>query len=693
MTHPAARLALTVLLATSACLDADRAPAAQAPAAPATSARGLDIAGIDGSVRPGDDFYAFANGSWLRTAEIPADRSSWGPGNALTELNLARTAELIQGLAAAKTRDPEERKIADYYASFMDEHTIEARGLAPLRAQRARIAAIRDRRQLASYLGSTLRADVDVLNATNVHTGNVLGLWVAQDLDNPKRYLPFLLQGGLGMPDRDYYLSGSDSMKALRKQYLAHIEAILRLAKHGGAEVDAGRVFSLESRLAQRHATRGETASVARGNNHWQRADFAAKAPGLDWAAFFAAAGLGAQQEFLVWHPGAVTGLAALAGGAPLEDWRAYLDFHALEAHSAFLPRAFVQEEFAFHSRALEGTPAERERWKRAIDVTNGAFGDAIGKRYVARWFPPEAKARIEAMVHNLMQAFAARIDGLAWMAPETRAEARAKLAALKVGVGYPDHWRDYSGLTVRRDDAYGNVERAAQFNLHAAIAKLARPVDRSEWVMTPQTVNAVNLPAMNALNFPAGILQAPYFDLANPDALNYGAIGAVIGHEISHSFDDEGAQFDSAGRFRNWWQPSDLERFRASAAALARQYDAYRPFPDLAVRGEQTLSENIADVAGLSAAYDAFRREIGGKQVADDHGYNPDQQFFIAFAQNWRRAVREPALRRQVITDSHAPAEYRGDTVRNLDAWYRAFGVQPGEKLYLAPEARVPVW
>jgi predicted metalloendopeptidase len=654
---------------------------------------GLDIAGMDKGVRPGDDFYAFANGSWLRTAQIPADRSSWGPGNALTELNLKRTVELIEGMTGANSRDPDERKIADYHASFMDERAIEARGLAPLKAQRARIAAIHDRRQLAAYLGSTLRADVDVLNATNLHTGNVLGLWVAQDLDNPQRYLPFLLQGGLGMPDRDYYLSGSPQMQALRKQYVAHIEAILRLAGRPGAVADAGRAYSLESRMAQRHASRGETASVARGNNHWQRADFAARAPGLDWDAFFTAAGLGAQQEFVVWHPGAVAGLAALATTAPLDDWRAYLDFRALEAHSAFLPRAFVQAEFAFHSQALEGTPAQRERWKRAVDVTNAAFGDAIGKRYVARWFPPEAKVRIESMVQNLIQAFAARIDGLAWMAPATRAEARAKLAALKVGVGYPDHWRDYSGLKVVPGDAYGNVERAAQFDLHAAVAKLARPVDRSEWVMTPQTVNAVNLPAMNALNFPAAILQPPYFDLANPDALNYGAIGAVIGHEISHSFDDEGAQFDSAGRFRDWWQPADLERFRASAAALARQYDGYRPFADLAVRGEQTLSENIADVAGLSAAYDAFRREIAGKQPADDHGYDADQQFFIAFAQNWRRAVREPALRRQVITDGHAPAEYRGDTVRNLDAWYRAFGVQPAGKLYLAPEARVPVW
>jgi predicted metalloendopeptidase len=668
-------------------------PLLAACVATAASAAGLDIGGMDASVRPGDNFYAYANGAWLRTVEIPADRSSWGPGSELQELNRQRVAELIKGMAAGKAGDPDARRIADYYASIMDERTIEARALAPLRQQRARIAAIRDRKALASYLGGTLRADVDVLNATNLHSDNVLGLWVAQDLDNPQRYLPFLLQGGLGMPDRDYYLGGSPQMQALRKQYLAHIEAMLRLAHRRDAAAAAGRVLSLETRLAARHALRADTESVARGNNHWQRSEFAQRAPGLDWDAFLLAAGLGKQQQFVVWHPAAVTGLAALAGEAPLEDWRAYLEFHALEHLSAYLPRAFVQEEFNFHARALEGTPGQPERWKRAIDLTNAALGDAIGRFYAARYFPPEAKARINAMVQDLLQAFAARIDGLAWMAPATRAEAKAKLAALRVGVGYPDHWRDYTGLEVVRADAYGNALRVERFELQQALAKLGHAVDRSEWVMTPQTVNAVNLPAMNALNFPAGILQAPFFDLGFPDALNYGAIGSVIGHEISHSFDDEGAQFDAAGRFRNWWQAADLQRFQASAERLARQYDGYRPFPDLAVHGEQTLSENIADVAGLAAAYDAFSRALAARPAPADHGYSPEQQFFIAFAQSWRRAVREPSLRRQVITDGHAPAEYRGDTVRNLDAWYGAFGVQAGESLYLAPEARVPVW
>jgi predicted metalloendopeptidase len=655
---------------------------------------GLDVAAMDPAVRPGDDFYAFANGGWMQRTEIPADRSERGIFEDVIELNRQRTADLIKEIAAhRRAADAESAKIADYFASFMDEAGIEKHGLAPLRPALAQIAAIRDRRALARWLGSTLRADVDVLNNTQLYTGNVLGLWVAQDLDNPARYLPFLLQGGLAMPDRDYYLSGSAAMREVRRQYLQHIEAVFRLAHVADGRAAAGRVYALETRLAASHGTRAEAEDVAHGNNHWSRADFKSRAPGMDWEAFFAAAGLGSQQEFVVWEPSAVTGLASLAGSASLADWRSYLAFHALEQHAEILPRALVAEHFHFYGTVLEGTPQLRARWKRAVDATNAALGDAVGKLYVARYFPPEAKAQITALVDALLKAFAQRIDRLEWMAPATRVQAHAKLAALKVGVGYPDQWQDYAWLRVVRADAYGNAERAERFKLAHALAKLGRPVDRSEWVMTPQTVNAVNLPAMNALNFPAGILQPPFFNPRNPAALNFGDIGATIGHEISHSFDDQGAQFDADGRFRNWWTAADLERFRAAGARLAAQYDAYRPFPDLGVNGRQTLSENIADVAGLAAAYDAYRLSLAGAAAPPDHGYTGDQQFFIAYALGWRTKQREPALRRRIITNGHAPAEYRADTVRNIDAWYQAFDVQPGQKLYLAPAERVPVW
>jgi len=667
---------------------------AAAAVAAADAPIGVKVANMDISVRPGDDFFDYVNGTWLKNAEIPADRSRWGVFNELVELNRQRTADLIKELATQPAQPgSESRKIADYYASFLDEAAIEQRGYAPLHADLAAIDAIHDRTQLAHWLGGTLRADCDVLNSTQLETANILGLWVAQDLDNPQRYLPFLLQGGLSMPDRDYYLAKSPQMDEARAKFQAHIEAVLKLAGTPDAHAAAARVYALEMRIAAVHATRTETVDVAKGDNHWRRADFDSRAPGLDWSKFLSAAGLGAQQEFVVWHPGAVTGIAALVGKAPLDDWRSYLRFHAIEHLGAFLPKALVDEDFRFYGTALEGTPELSARWKRAVGATNGALGDAVGKLYVARYFPPEAKAQATALVDALFKAFAQRLDRLEWMSPATRAQAHAKLAALKVGVGYPDHWIDYSALHIVRGDAYGNADRSERFDLARNLAKLGKPVDRSEWVLTPQTVNAVNLPAMNALNFPAGILQPPLFDPKGPPALNFGAIGAVIGHEISHSFDDQGALFDAEGRFRNWWTAADMAHFQEAGKRLVAQYDAYRPFPDLAINGQLTLSENIADVGGLAAAHDAYRLSLGGTEPPLDHGFTGDQQFFIGFASAWRAKMREPAERQQIITDGHTPEKYRAATVRNIDAWYQAFDVKPGEKLYLPPDARVPIW
>jgi predicted metalloendopeptidase len=516
---------------------------------------------------------------------------------------------------------------------------------------------------------------------------------VAQDLDDPSRYSPFLLQGGLGMPDREYYLDPSEDMKEVRSKYEAHVRTMLQLAGIPDAPARAARILALETRIAQAHWNHVDTEDVQKGDNHWTRKDFAAKAPGLDWDAFFGAAGLGAQQEFVVWQPSALQGISALVASEPLEAWKDWMAYHAIEGGAEFLPKAFVEERFAFHGRILQGTPELRDRWKRGVDYTSEALGEAVGKVYVQKYFPASEKARAQAMVQNLLKAFARRIDGLEWMAPETKARAKAKLAALKVGVGYPDAWRDYAGLQVSAMDAFGNASRAELFEYRRNLAKLGRPVDRGEWVMTPQTVNAVNLPAMNALNFPAAILQPPFFDPEHTLAQDYGATGATIGHEVSHSFDDQGALFDAQGRLRNWWTPEDFKHFKASGAMLAAQFGAYRPFPDLAVNGRQTLSENIADVAGLAAAYDAYRMALGGKEADKVQGFTGDQQFFISFGQSWREKFRAPALRQQVLTDGHAPAEYRADTVRNLDAWYEAFGVKAGQKLALEPKDRVKVW
>jgi putative endopeptidase len=703
------RLIATSVLAGTACAPtqapppraASAAPAAAPPAATAPSpaapaSGGIDVAGIDRSVAPGDDFFRFANGGWIESTEIPPDRSTYGTGAILGELTAKRTADLIA--ETAKTQTPPgsaERKIGDYYATFMDEAAIDAKGLDPLKPSLARIAAISDAKSLASALGGTLRADVDVLNNTNFYTDNILGLWVAQDLSDPTRYSPFLLQGGLGMPDRDYYVDPSPRMAEIREKYKAHVAAVLRLS--GAAEADAtakaGEIFDLERKIAQAHTTRTESVDVLKGNNHWTRQELTTRAPGLDWPAFLAAAGLERESTFVVWQPGAVTGISALVRAEPLQTWKDYLAFHAIEHFSYVLGKPFVDERFAFYGKVLAGTPKLRDRWKRAVTATDAALGEAVGKIYVARFFPPAEKARAESMVKNELVAFGRRIDKLDWMAPETKAKAKAKLAALKVGVGYPDKWRDYSGLEVVRGDAFGNEERSSIFQYRQSLKRLGRPVDRGEWVMNPQLVNAVNLPAMNALNFPAAILQPPYFDPNRPPVMDYGSIGAIIGHEISHSFDDQGALFDARGKLENWWTKEDFAHFQASSEQLIKQYDGYRPFPDLALNGRLTVSENIADLAGLAAAYDAYRLSLGGKEAPAVQGFTGDQQFFLSFGQTWRSKIREAALRQQVIVDGHAPAEYRADTVRNLDPWYAAFDVKPGQKLALAPADRVRVW
>jgi putative endopeptidase len=655
---------------------------------------GVDVAGMDRAVKPGDDFFKYANGTWLETTEIPADRSAYSAGVILTDLTDRRVADLIQeATKAAAATGSDSRKIGDFYASFMDTTAIDAAGLRPLQPTLDSIAAIHDRKGLASMLGSTLRADVDFLNNTKVYTENLLGLWVAQDLDDPSRYSPFLLQGGLGMPDRDYYLDSSSTMATIRDRYQRHVAAMLGLAKVSGADAKAGAIRRLETRIATAHWSREATGDVAKANNHWSRADFGAKAPGLDWETYFAAAGLGQPARFVVWQPSAVTGIAALVASEPLETWKDYLTFHAIQSRVAVLPRSFYNASFGFYGPVLTGAKKPRDRWKRAVGATNEALGFAVGQLYANRYFPPAEKARAQAMVANLIAAFRTRIDHLEWMAPATKAQAKAKLAVLKVGVGYPDKWPGYAGLDVKAGDAFGNAERAQLFQRRQSLARLGKPVDRSEWVITPQTVNAVNLPAMNAMNFPAAILQPPYFDPKRPLAMDYGAMGAIIGHEVSHSFDNQGALFDAKGRLHNWWTPADFKHFEASSAQLVAQYDAYKPFPDLHVKGKQTLGENIADLAGLTAAYDAYHRSLGGKPAPAVQGFTGDQQFFVSFAQSWRGKFREPALRNRIVTDGHAPNQYRAFTVRNIDAWYQAFNVKRGQDLYLTPADRVRVW
>jgi putative endopeptidase len=460
-----------------------------------------------------------------------------------------------------------------------------------------------------------------------------------------------------------------------------------------GADAAAASVAALETKMARVHATRAESLDVRKANNPWPRPEFAARAPGLDWDAFLSAARLQGEPSIVVWHPAATRGLAALVRSEPLAAWKHWLTFHAIDRSAGVLPKAFVEARFAFHGKVLNGTPQLADRWKRAVSATNAALPDAVGQIYVAKYFPAETKVQLQAMVKNLVAAFGARVDRLEWMSPVTKQKARQKLATIRVGVGYPDTWVDTRELRIVRGDAFGNRERAEAFEYTHSLGKLGAPVDKGEWWMSPQTVNAVNLPLQNALNFPAAILAPPFFDPAGPPATYYGAIGAVIGHEISHSFDDQGAMFDADGRLANWWTKEDLEHFQAAGAQLAAQYDAYAPFPDLHVNGKQTLSENIADVAGLAAAYDGWRLSLGGATPPALDGFSGEQQFFLSYAQSWLTKWREPALRQAVIADGHAPGQYRAAAVRNLDAWYDAFGVKPGQALYLAPPQRVRVW
>jgi len=668
--------------------------AASAQPSPDQASHGILVTDMDRSVKPGNNFFEYCNGAWLKRTEIPPDRSGVGVFSGLSDISNKHTAALIEEIAKSNAAGGSgTRKIADLYNSYMDGAGIESKGLAPLKLHLDVIAAIKDKKQLAHALGEGLRADVDPLNNTNFHTSNLFGLWIAPDFNDSEHYTVYLLQGGLELPDREYYLGDSEHMRNLRTQYQAHISAMLKLAGFSDTDARAKHIFDLEHAIAEKHWNLDDDQDIHKANNPWKSSDFSAKAPGLDWSEYFASAGLGHQSNFIVWQPSAFAGEAALVASTPLETWKDLLSYHLIEGYGGVLPKAFADERFAFFGKTLSGTPEQRPRWQRGVAVVNAALGDEVGKIYAQRYFPPEAKKRAQKMVANIVAAFHKRIDALTWMDPSTKAEAQAKLDSLYVGIGYPEAWHDYSGLEIKSDDIFGNLWREEVFHYHQQIARIGKDVDRHEWSMTPQTVNAVNLPLQNALNFPAAILQPPFFDPDAPDAVNYGAIGAIIGHEVSHTFDSEGSTFDAKGALRNWWTPSDLEHFQAATAKLAAQYDTYQPFPDLTVHGKQTLAENIADLGGIAAAYDGYIAGLAGKTAPEQDGFSGSQQFFIAYGQAHKSKVREAALRRQVMTDEHSPSEYRTDTVRNIDDWYKDFQVQPGETLYLSPEDRVRIW
>jgi predicted metalloendopeptidase len=572
----------------------------------------------------------------------------------------------------------------------MDEDSIEARGLMPLGDELARIFAISDRTSLSAYLGTTLTGEVDGLTANADH---IFGLWVNQGFEDADHNLVHLWQGGLGMPDRDDYINPSPQMVALRAQYQTHISAVLKFAGVAEAETRAARVLSLESRIAQAFAPEADAADVFKQNNVWKRGEFGIKAPGIDWDIYFKSAGLAEQSDLTVWQPSAVTGVSALVETESVDVWKDYLRFHLIEHYAGILPKAVADEHFSFHRTILSGTQQAPDRKQLAIAATNAALGQAVGQLYTQRYFPPPAKSAAQAMASNLISAFRARISGLAWMSPQTKQQAFAKLAALEIGIGYPDTWINYSTLNIVRGDAFGNMRRAEAFFRSRNLAKLKQSVDPIEWPINPQVPGAVIMFSPNAEFFSAAILQPPYFDWKGDAASNYGSAGAGMAHEISHSFDELGNIYDARGRLGNWWTAEDGTSYHEAAAKLVAQFNNYCPFADLCVKGKQILTENIADLAGLLVAHDAYILSLKGKPDMMIGGLTGEQRFFLAFAQRWRKVQNEAALRTQMTTDTHSPGEYRSDTVRNVDAWYKAYQIASGDKLFLNPEDRVRIW
>lgn len=660
--------------------------------APGTSAaQTVNDDAVDHSIKPGDDFYQYANGSWLAKVTVAPGQTIYDTRTELREKTGRRVSDLVQDAAASHSAQGSARqKVGDYYATFMDEEGIESKKLTPLADELAQISAITNKASLSAYLGSTLNSEMDGLTTNADH---IFGLWINQGFEDTDHNVVHLWQGGLGLPDRDHYLDPSQKMADLRSHYQAHIAAVLKLAGVTDADPKAARILSLETKIAQAFAPDSDAADVFKQNNPWKLADFPVKAPGLDWNAYFKSAGLADQADFLVWQPSAVTGVSALVESESIDLWKDYLRFHLIEHYADVLPKAVRSEHFAFYGTTLSGAQSAPDRSKLAISATNGALGQAVGQLYAQRYFPPEAKARAQAMAGDLISAFRARIANLKWMSAPTKEKALAKLAAFEILIGYPDTWIDYSSLNIVRGDALGNIRRAEAFLRSRNLAKLKQPVDPIEWPMNVQVPGAVIMFSPNAEFFSAGILQPPYFDSEGDAASNYGSAGAGMAHEIGHSFDELGNIYDAHGRLGAWWTPEDRDAYHAEAAKVAAQFSGYCPMADLCLNGKQVLTENIADLAGLLVAHDAYILSLKGKPDVVISGMTGEQRFFLAFAHRWRKLQDESALRQQVATDSHSPGKYRSATVRNVDEWYKAFDIVPSDKLYLKPEDRIRIW
>ena len=681
------RRELALITAVSAALVLSPiAVASSAGRGPQLGAFGIETEWMDSAVRPGDDFHRHASGKWLAADRIPADRSIYGSFERLRQQSEERTRAILEA-AAKSTAAPGtiERKVGDLYASFLDEKRVEKLGRSPIEPELKRIAAIATRDDVHAWLE----------RSANRASFIPMRVWVSADEKDANQYAVSISQGGLGLPDRDFYFNAEPRSVDIRDKYIAHIGRLLTLGGWAGGADKAQAVFELERAIAEKHWTRAETRDRDKAYNPRTIAELEAMAPEFPWKRFLAATRLDVRPSVVVRQPSALAATAKTLAEAPLETLRAYFAFHLIAEAAPALSKAFAEERFAFAERTLRGTPEMSPRWRQAVIAVNQAMGEGVGELWVARHFPPDSKVRMEKLVANVKVAFGKRIDGLDWMGPETKREAHAKLASFVTKIGYPHKWRDYNALEIRADDLYGNLRRAAELEGKRQRERLGKPTDRGEWGMAPQVVNAYYNATFNEIVFPAAILQPPFFDPAADDAVNYGAIGGVIGHEIGHGFDDQGRKYDAKGQLRDWWTAEDGKRFRERSDRLVAQYNGYCPLPPAGcINGRLALGENIGDLGGLQMAYEAYRLSLGGKEAPELGGLTGDQRFFLAWAQVWRAQQREAALRSQLTVGPHSPAMFRvNGVVRNVDAWYTAFGVKPGDKLYLPPEERVRIW
>jgi len=680
------RLILVLLLATVAATSACATPAPPGP--PAAPRSGLDLAGFDRAVHPQDDLYQFTNGTWLRDTQIPPDMSEYGSFSMLSQRSEADQRTLIEQAGGQSEGDgpaPAEgnpRKIADLYASFMDTARLDQLKGAPLTPYLATIDQLHTSADLVRHLGDIQRFD----------GSNPIGLSVRHDANDATRYITEVSQSGLSLPDRDYYLSSDPKQAGVRAQYRGYIAKMFTLAGMPDPDGSASRILDLEIRLAQAQWSRVRSRDAVATYNKFNVAE-ATRATGLDWANYLAWAGI-SQPDMVIAQPSFFSTLGGLLNSVPLETWKQYLRWHLIEDHAPYLSSDFVDARFDFVGKVLGGRQQNKERWRRAVTAVNNAMGDALGQMYVQKYFAPEAKQRADGLVQNILAAYRGSIDTLDWMSAPSKAAAKEKLAKLSVKIGYPRKWKDFSSLRITRDDLVGNIDRAEQLEHQRTVDKLGKPVDRDEWFMNPQTVNAYYSPSMNEIVFPAAILQPPFFDPTADDAVNYGAIGAVIGHEISHGFDDQGRRYDGDGNLRDWMAPKDAEAFTAKTKALVAQYNGYSPLPNMHVNGSLTLGENIADLAGLTVAHRAYQASLAGRPAAQLDGFSGDQRFFLGYSQVWRSKERDETMRTSLFNDPHSPGMFRTNgVVTNVDAFYQAFNLQPGSKLYRDPKDRIHIW